>query len=631
MAAPPARRLHARARPGSVERPVNGRLYRGTWAIVGIPVLIAAFSVAKPEALRPAVPSLPPAFDPARALALAGDLARLYPDRRPGTEGARGAARWFESALAPYGLRVVRDPFQATIPGRGRTRLENLSVVVPGRSSQALAVLAHIDDSGRGSGASDNASGVAALIELARAYAGVISTGAPPGTSVATPAHTIFFVATDGGAYGGLGAERFARRNRNRLLATIVLDAIGGRASPRLVLAGDTARMASAGLVETAAERASEQTGKRPGRPSAAAQLLDLAFPFGLYEQAPVLAQGVGALTLTTAGDRPPVPFTDVPERLDGGRIAAIGRAAQELLRSLDQGAELVQGTSSYVYLGPRIVRGWAIELLLVSALLPFLITVVDLFARCRRRRVPLAPALRSFRSRLGFWLWVGLVFELFRLLGVWPNGVSLPLAPDEPAGTSWPVFGLVGLGLAAALGWIVARHRLVPRRPVEPEDELAGHTAALLALGVVSLLVVATNPYALLLLLPSAHAWLWLPHAQARPLWVRLALLAGGFLGPVVLVLTFATRYGLGFGAPWYLLALTAVGFVKLPTVVIALAWAAIAAQFVALTGRRYAPYPRAGEAPEFGPIRSTIRRTILFVRARRRASEPARRALEG
>src|SRR5919199_1999944 len=85
---PPAR---PRARPGSLERPVNGRLYRGTWALVGIPLLIAAFSVGKPAPLRAAVPALPPAFEKTRAAALTRELAQTFPDRSPGSTGAADA------------------------------------------------------------------------------------------------------------------------------------------------------------------------------------------------------------------------------------------------------------------------------------------------------------------------------------------------------------------------------------------------------------------------------------------------------------------------------------------------------------------------------------------------------------
>ena len=624
-ATPPPARM--RARPGSLERPINSRLYRGTWLLVGIPLLIAAFSVGKPAALRAAVPTLPPAFDKLRAVALANDLAQTFPDRSPGSPGAESARQWFAGQVANLGLRVRGEPFTATIPGRGRVRLENLIVTIPGRSPQALAVLAHLDNAGAGPGANDNASGVAALIELARSYATSVSGNVPSGASIVSPAHTLFFVATDGGSFGGLGAKQFATKFHDRIVTAVVLDSIAGQATSRLVIAGDTARNPAAGLVETAAARVQEQAGAPPRHSSGFTQLLDLAFPFTLYEQGPVLERGVGALTLTTASDQHPSTFSDTPGRLNGGRLAQIGRSTQELLRALDQGAELVQGTSSYVYLGARVIRGWAIELVLIAALLPFLISTIDLFARCRRRRLPIAPALRSYRSRLVFWLWLGAVFELFALLGVWPGGEALPLAPHSRAAQHWPLFGLLGLAALAAAGWVIARYRLVPRGPVGIDDGLAGHTAALLALGVVSLMVVATNPFALILVLPSLHAWLWLPQVQSRPVWLRATVLALGFLGPLVLLISFATRYGLGLDAPWYLAELVAVHYVTIPTFVIWMAWLAAAAQLSALAVRRYAPYPNSADRG-LGPIRAGLRRVYLGQRARHRASEQRQRA---
>ena len=630
MAVVPPPRARSRARPGSLERPVNGRLYRGTWMLVGIPLLIAAFSVSKPQALRPPVPTLPPAFDRTRAAALAAELARLHPDRSPGSRGYDDAADWFAGQLAAYGFPVRRDRFFASIPGRGRMRMQNLIAVVPGQSPQALAVLAHLDNTGSSPGANDNASGIAALVEIARSYTRT-GTAAPPGTEVAVPGHTILFVATDGGTVGGAGANRFAIRYRDRVLAAVDLDSIAGVGKARMVFAGDTARGPSPALLETAAQRIVEQTGTRPGRPSALGQLIDLAFPFSLYEQGPLIARGLPGVTLTTAGDRPPPSFGDVPGRLDQIRLAQIGRSAQELLRTLDEGPELVQGTSSYVYFGPRVLRGWALELVLVAALAPFLLAAVDLFARCRRRGIRLAAAVRSYRSRVAFWLWVGAVFELFALVGVWRGGASLPIAPDSSAARTWPVLGLLGLLVLAALGWLVARDRLAPRRPVTAAEELAGQTAALLALSVVALLVIATNPFALVFLLPSLHAWLWLPQVQGRPPWTRAAVFAAGLLGPALLLGSFALRYHLGLDAPWYLAQLTAIHFVKLPSVVIVLAWAAAAAQLAAIAARRYAPYPDARERPRLGPIRRTIRRFLLASRSRRRASDVEREALEG
>src|ERR687883_1713153 len=201
MAAAPARTQYRRPRPGSLERPLSARMYRGTWLLVALPLLVAAFSVAHPPPL--AAPPLPAAFDRNAAVALASDLARSFPDRSPGSPQATGAAQWFEQQLQAYGFQTQVDRFEATIPGRGRVRLENLSTVAPGSSPDTIVVMAHRDNAGTSPGANDNASGTAALIELARGYANV-GVGRR-----ATPAHPILFLSTDGGAFGGPGAEHF--------------------------------------------------------------------------------------------------------------------------------------------------------------------------------------------------------------------------------------------------------------------------------------------------------------------------------------------------------------------------------------------------------------------------------------
>jgi hypothetical protein len=626
MAALPPRSSRRRPRRGSPERPVSGRLYRGTWLLVGIPLLAAAFSVHRPAPLPTPQPTLPASFDRFGAVELASELARLYPDRVPGTAGAAGAAEWVREQLSPYGLKIVSDRFRANVPGVGERTLENQLVTVPGRSPDEIVVMSHRDDDGSGPGANNNASGIAALIQLARSY------GSSIGARAVSPQHTLVFVATDGGAFGALGARRFAESHRGRVIAAIDLAALAGSGPPRIVLAGTEPRLASPGFVETAAQRVLEQAGSRPAHAGALAQLVDLAFPYTLHEQGPLLAHGIPALTLTSGGERPPSAFVDRPDRLDGLRLAQLGGSAQQLLRWLDFGAELAPGTARYIYFGPRVLPGWAIELVLLAALLPFLLVAVDLFARCRRRHIPLAPALRSYRSRVGFWLWVMVIFELFALAGVWPGAPAVPLPPESAPATDWPVGGLLGLAVLAGLGWLVTRARLVPRRPASATEELAGTTAALLALAVVALLVVATNPFALVFLIPSLHAWLWLPHVRTQSVWTRVAVLASGFLGPLLLGASLALRYHLGLDAPWYLAELTAVGYVKLPAIVIAAGWLAAAGQMTALAIGRYAPYPSARERPPRGPVRETVRRTVHTVRAaRNRVTGVERRALEG
>jgi Peptidase family M28 len=567
---------------------------------VALPLLLAAFTVGRPQPLPP--PTLPAAFDEEAAAGLARELARDYPDRSPGSAGALGAAQWFTDQLRLYGLDATPDPFTVRIPGRGRVELQNLVAVAPGPSSRTIVLMAHRDNTGPGRGSSDNASGTAALVELARAFAPVSG----PSGAQATPAHTLVFVSTDGGAYGALGAAHFAETSRYRedAVAVVSLDSIAGNGFPRLLIAGDEPRSPSPVLVRTAATRVLEESGDEPHRPTALSQLLDLGFPFTPGEQGPLVARGIPAITLTTDDERSTGTFVDEP--LNVARLGEVGRAAQNLLGSLDAGVELTRGTTSYIYLGRRLVRGWALEVALFMALLPFLIATVDLFARCRRRRIPLGAAARSLRSRLAFWGYAGLLLLIGSRLGLFPDAEPRPLPTDVPAIVTPPAAGVVLLALLLLAGWLVGRQRLFPQRPSTTEETLAGYTTALLGLGLLTLIVVATNPFALVFILPSLYAWLWLPQAQSAP--ARLLLFAAGLLGPALLVLSFAQRYDLGLDAPWYLLSLVGVGYVPWFAGAVVLVWLALAAQLSALAAGRYAPYPDVRSRTPRRPLRQGL-----------------------
>ena len=289
-------------------------------------------------------------------------------------------------------------------------------------------ITAHRDNSGEGQGANDNASGTAALLELARAYAPATGT-----TTVPTqPSHTLVFVSTDGGAFGALGAARFAERSRyrNDTVAVISLDAIGGLRGASAPDRGRhrtlTGRHAGANGGHPCARAVGQRAAARLARCGSCSISASRSPSASRDRSSPAASPRV---TLTTVPDGPSQGFADTG--LSGERLGELGRATQNLVGSLDAGLELTQGTTSYVYLGSRIIRGWAIEFVLLTALLPFLIGVVDLFARCRRRRIALAPAARSLRSRLLFWGYAGLLLFVAAQLGAFPEGEPRPLPPD--------------------------------------------------------------------------------------------------------------------------------------------------------------------------------------------------------
>jgi hypothetical protein len=625
MAVTPARVGRRRPRRGSIERPVDGRLYRSAFLVVSLPLVILAFSSTRPATLP--APVLPPSFDGPSTRTSAIDFSQTFPARVPGSAGGLAAADWVRERLSQYGLETRRDVWMQDVPDLGRVRLQNVWAVAPGQSSDAIVVMAHRDNTGAGPGANDDATGTAALIELARSYAQTTPGGSQAGARV-RPAHTIVFLSTDGDAFGNIGARRFATRPPFHVVAVVNLEAIGGHGPPRLMINADTPRSPAAGLVQTTAQRIVEQAGTVPRHTSLPGQLLDLAFPLAFYSQGPLIAHGIPAVTMTTGGERPPAPFSDRPGTIRGAKLAAMGRAAQQLLGSLDQGVELTQGTTSYLWGGGRIVRGWAIELLLASLLIPFAVAAVDLFAHCRRRHIELGSALRSLRSRLFFWAYLGAVFYGLAFVGAFPTTDGIAPEPGSQIAGDWPVLALFLFAALALIGWLVGRQRLVPRRPVTAEEVLAGETVALLALAMAALLVLATNPFALIFILPAVHAWLWLPTVRNASPVTRAAVFLVGFIGPIALVLELARRYGLGFDAPWYLLQLAASGVVGFPLVAAVLATGACAAQLASASAGRYAPYPKRGERPVRGPVREAVRTVVLASRSRRRrVDEPRRR----
>ena len=296
-----AARPRGRRRPprrGTVDRPLNARLVRVSSLIV-VPALLALlFSVSATGTLPR--PPLEPLFDQDTAASLVNELTSQFPSRIPGTQGDVDAALWFSQSIAAFGLEVDEDVWSEDIPELGRVELHNVVAVIPGRSDTAVVLVAHRDNAGVTRPYGDNASGTAALIELARGFA-------PRGAAeTPRPQRTLVLVSTDGGAYGGAGAARFAEQSpyADAAFAAIVLDGIAGGGHPRVAIAGDRPRSPAPALVRTALTRVEEQTGTEPYLAGIPTQLVDLGLPFAYAEQGRLLASSIAAVTLTTEEQR---------------------------------------------------------------------------------------------------------------------------------------------------------------------------------------------------------------------------------------------------------------------------------------------------------------------------------------
>jgi len=606
MEAARPRRRRRRRRRGSVDRPVNARLVRVSSIVVAPTFLALLFSVSTTGTLPR--PPLEPLFDASSAAAIAAQLSTEYPSRVPGTAEAESAAGWYRETISALGLSTEEDIWSEDLPDLGDVELRNLVTVVPGRSEEAVVLVAHRDNAGADQPLGDNASGTAALIELGRGFAPQEIAPAP------LPQRTLVLVSTDAGAFGGAGAVRFVEQSTHAedALAVIVLDGLGGRGHPRIAIAGKRPSSPARALVSTARARVAEEVGDEPALPSVITQLVDLGIPYAAGEQGPFLAEGVAAVTITTEEPSDPgIPAGDPSGPLALERLGRLGRATEALVGSIDASVRPAFRTPDSLFLGDRAASGWTVRLTLIAAVAPFTLGVLDLLVRSRRRGLPLAPAFRGLRARTLFWLYAGFLLWLGALTDVLPTGPSLALPPYTFFVDDWPVAGLTVLGIALALGWFLGRRRLVPRGYPTSEERLAGYAVALMWLGVVAVAVAVTKPYALVFVLPSLYAWLWLP-LRSR-LRARASIYVLGLSGPVTGLFVLAHELDLGLlDVTLYAAGLATVGYVPLGSILLALAWASAASQLGALAVGRYAPYAGGTEPPPPGVVRSSVDRLV-------------------
>jgi Peptidase family M28 len=572
--------------------------------VVVAPALLALlFSISTTGTLPRS--SLEPLFDGENAAALAQSLSSQYPSRVPGSLGAANAARWYEETIGALGLTTEEDVWSEDLADLGTVELRNVVTVVQGRSEETIVVVAHRDNAGTGRPLGDNASGTAALIELARGFAPQ-EFGPDP-----RPQRTLVLVSSDGGSYGGAGAERFASTSplARAAIAVVVLDGLGGRGRPRVAIAGDEPVSPARALVRTAAVRVEEQVGASPSLPSIPTQLADLGIPFAFGEQGRFLGHAIAAVTLTTSSPSEPASLVGDPDtELAVRRLGQLGRATEALLSSLDGSLGGAFRTPDSVFFADRAASGWAVRLTLVLAVVPFALGLVDLIVRGRRRGLPFRPAVRALRTRLGVALLGGLLVWLGALGGAFPTGAALPLSPFTETLDNPPVGGVLLLLGALVAGWLVARRRLVPGRPTTAGERLAGLASALAAVGVVAVVLAVAKPYALVFVLPSLYAWLWLP--IERRLWQRALLFVAGLAGPVVGLVLLANELDLSIPrAALYTVGLVTVGYVPFSSALLGLVWLAAAAQVAAIAFGRYAPYANGAEPPPPGAIRTLVR----------------------
>ena len=517
----------------------NLKVYRAAWVVALILIVVCLFTLGSADI--PKLSSEPVSFDGELAAADLRTIVTDYPQRVAGTDPDNRLALWVMQQFKAMGLETHLDSFPATINGKD-VALQNVWAVSRGQGPGTVVVIANRDITNAATqGANDNASGVAAMLALARAF------------TVTAHERTFIYLCTSGDAYGGLGARRFVEDHGvANVDGAIALRQVATRDPEGIGLDGwsSAPKTAPPWLWQLASPAGRVYGNLQALQPTIAGQVVRLAVPTSSGSQGPFVAEGAPAITISAAGAHVP-PQQDTLANVSTETLTKMGTVAQGMLMAIDQapapGARS-GGTISLTH--TRTLPGGSLALMLAAGLLPLLAVTFDLFARCRRARVELQPAWLRAGLHYAPWLVLLAIVYLANLVGQLPRSPGAVIPPDSHLAMNpryLRVAILVAL-LVLAYGYAVAVERRLRRRVhTDPRAIIFVAHAILVLIAVITLFV---DPYAVLFVLPAAVLW-----PLTRPGgWMRSILPA--YLGlvtiPIVLIY-YATLLGLGVNVWWY------------------------------------------------------------------------------
>ena len=534
---------------------IDFRLYRLAFAPTLLAVIAVMFSLeGTPGAIQPAAS---PGLEEERAAVTARQVVELAPDRQPGSSGDNAVADLVAERFAdiPAGA-VTEQEFDGEFEGE-EVSLRNVLLTLPGGAGSTVVVFAP-RDSARGAGAASSAAATGILIELAEALGN------------RERAKTFVLASTSGSPAGAAGARALldGLPERDSVEAMIAITQPGAaEPHPPFVIASSTStRSGPVQLARTAEEAVNDQAQESSPTTSPFTQLARLAFPSGLGPQAPLIAEGVDAIAISAAGERPLAESEDELDQLSGATLDAFGRAVESTVHAVDEStSRLAHGPGTHLELSDNLVPGWTIALLALALILPAAVAAVDACARAARMRLGLGAGLAWAAGRsLPF---VGALLMLYALaiVGLVPS----PDFPFDPA--------LYELGVRAGITLVLVVLTGVASVVLLRRTGVGGAHAPPAALPAIGLVVVAAclvawlaNPYLGLLLVPAAHAWLLAdgaPGPTRGALGLGVAALA---CVPVIAALAaVSSTLDLGADAPWTFALMIADGQIGLETMV--------------------------------------------------------------
>ncbi len=427
-------------------------------------------------------------------------------------------------------------------------------LTLPGEASRTVVIIA-ARDTADPPGAASSAAATGILLELAHAL------------GERQHASTYVLASTSGSEAGAAGARALLDElpEREAVLAVFVISQPGSAspAAPYVVASSSGEQSASVQLERTAEAAVETQAGRTTPEESAYTQLARLAFPSGLGEQAPLIAEGIDAVAISSAGERPLAAADDQLDDLGPESIDAFGRAIQSAIGAVDVAvAEPVHGPSAHIEVGRNLVPGWALAALALALLLPAAVAAVDACARAMRARLGIGGALAWVAAPCLPFVGALAVFYGLVAVGLVPNP-DFPFDPNlyETGARAAVALALVLLAAAAT----VAALRFGRNTATAPAPAAGGPAIGAVACTACLVLWLA-NPYLALLCVGTAHVWLL---ASGAPGGLRRALgtlaCVAACVPALAALAAVAAALDLGGQAPWTLALMVADGQIGL------------------------------------------------------------------
>jgi hypothetical protein len=509
------------------------------WVVAAVLVIVSLFTLGSAD--TPKLSQEPPSFDGEAAYADLVTIVKDFPQRVAGSDPDNRMGIWVEQQFRAMGLETHIDGFTATVNGKD-VALQNVWGVAQGHTQGTIMVLANRDIPPLATqGAGDNASGVAAMLGLAKAF------------TVTAHEHTLIFLCTTGDSFGALGARDFAEVHQtDNLYSVLALRDVAKRDSDAIGVDGWSSEPMTAPpwlwlLSAPAAKRDSNLDAELP---TIAAQVLRLAVPTSAGSQGPFVARGVPAITLTASGPSAPAR-NDTLDTVSKETLTKVGTTAQNMLMAVDGTTEPGAPSGGTIFLTRKAtLPGGALAAILAALLLPLVGVTVDLFAHIRRSRIRLRPAFVRAGLHLAPWLVLIAIVYFANLVGVLPHSPDAVIPPDSRLADT-PRYLRVVILLALMLlayAYAVAVERRTERRFAT--DARATIFASHLLLVVIALLLLLVDPFAVILVLPGAILWpLARPGGWARSI---VPVYLGLLMVPVPLIY-YALQLDVGWKVWWY------------------------------------------------------------------------------